>query len=72
MAGEGPKDVTEIEGVFGIAMEIWAHLKPRPHNSVDHRPIAEDRKVETVTVEGNELGAELPDLGDERPYEVGL
>jgi hypothetical protein len=47
-------------------------MRARGSRPIDHRAIPENRQIEAVAVERNELRPELADLLDEVAYEFGL
>src|SRR5262249_20943752 len=56
------EDITQIDGILGVAMKVGARRKPRRGYPVNHCPIAQYGQVETVAVECDELRTELRDL----------
>src|SRR5690242_7184005 len=56
------KDVAQVYGVVGIAVEVVARGQPRSGRFVNHRAVAEHRQVEARTVEGDELWLKISDL----------
>src|SRR5208337_529917 len=64
LRAEGGQRVAKIQRIFGVAVEVRPSAKARSRHFVDHRPIAKNRQVEAVAVEGDELRRKLGNLVD--------
>jgi hypothetical protein len=69
---ERRENVAQVHRVLGVAVEVRPRSQARRRHAVDHGPIAQNRKVKAVAVEGHELRAQLGDFIAERPYQLLL
>ena len=63
--GVGGEDSAEIDRIFGVAVEVRPAIEARRMNAVEQRPVSQDRQVEAVAVEADELRAQGCDALDE-------
>ena len=62
LRAERRQDVTQIDCILTIPVEIGTRREPRRGHTVDHRSVAQYGQIETVAVEGHETRAQLCDL----------
>jgi hypothetical protein len=56
------EDVTQIDGILAVPVEVRTRREPRRGHTVDHRSVAQYGQVEAVAVEGHETRTQLRDL----------
>src|SRR5262249_10195269 len=54
--------ITQINGILSIPVEVRTRRKPRRGYAVDHGSVAQDREVEAIAVERDELRLQLRNL----------
>src|SRR5262249_53913561 len=59
---ERREDVTQIDCILTVPIEVGTRRKPRRGHAVDHRSVAQYGKVEAVAVEGHETRIQLCNL----------
>ena len=62
LRAERRQDVTQIDCILTIPVEIGTRREPRRGHTVDHRSVAQYGQIETVAVEGHETRTQLHDL----------
>jgi hypothetical protein len=63
---EGGQHIAQVNRVFGVPVEIWTRGKTWGGNSVNHRPVSKNRKIEGRTVKRDKLRRERRDFLHER------
>ena len=53
--------IAKVDGVIGVAIEVSAGVEAGSGDAIDHGAIAQNRQIESIAVEGDELRLELVD-----------
>ena len=72
MGTEGGQNITKVDGVFRVPVEIRTHGQPWSGNAIDHCTIAQNGKIERCAIEGDKLWCKLSDTINKRLYQCLL